>query len=154
MSEPVVEPGDSAEDRIHAGVARSQDEQRIDLAEVRADLGDTVEELVRRVDVPSRVKAKRDETVAGVKEFGQQAKEGAESRVADAREFARKAKAGAESRLLDARQVGLGAKAKAEARVPALRAVLDNPAVAAGVTAGLVVVLLIVRAVRNRSELG
>jgi ElaB/YqjD/DUF883 family membrane-anchored ribosome-binding protein len=37
------------------------DELRRDLEEVRAELGETVEELAHRADVPARVRAKRDE---------------------------------------------------------------------------------------------
>jgi ElaB/YqjD/DUF883 family membrane-anchored ribosome-binding protein len=40
------------------------DELRRDLDEVRAELGETVEELAHRADVPARVRAKRDEMTA------------------------------------------------------------------------------------------
>ena len=43
---------------------KSPEELRADLVAKRAELGDTVEELAHRVDVPAQVKAKRAETVA------------------------------------------------------------------------------------------
>ena len=43
---------------------KSPEELRADLAAKRAELGDTVEELAHRVDVPAQVKAKKDDTVA------------------------------------------------------------------------------------------
>ena len=42
---------------------KSPEELRADLAAKRAELGDTVEELAHRVDVPAQVKAKKDDTV-------------------------------------------------------------------------------------------
>jgi ElaB/YqjD/DUF883 family membrane-anchored ribosome-binding protein len=53
---------------------RSPEELRADLSELREELGDTVEELSNRVDVPARVKARKDETVARVKDTAQQAR--------------------------------------------------------------------------------
>jgi len=43
---------------------KSPEELRAELAAKRAQLGDTVEELAHRVDVPAQVKAKKDDTVA------------------------------------------------------------------------------------------
>jgi altronate dehydratase len=43
---------------------KSPEELRAELAAKRAELGDTVEELAHRVDVPAQVKAKKDDTVA------------------------------------------------------------------------------------------
>ena len=43
---------------------KSPEELRADLAAKRAELGDTVEELAHRVDVPAQVKAKKDDTLA------------------------------------------------------------------------------------------
>ena len=43
---------------------KSPEELRADLVAKRAELGDTVEELAHRVDVPAQVKAKKAETVA------------------------------------------------------------------------------------------
>ena len=54
---------------------RSPEELREDLGELRADLGDTVEELAHRVDVPARVKAKRDETTERVQQQVAQARQ-------------------------------------------------------------------------------
>lgn len=47
---------------------RTPEELRGDIGELRADLGDTVEELAHRVDVPSRVRAKREETTEQVQQ--------------------------------------------------------------------------------------
>ena len=43
---------------------KSPEELRAELAAKRTQLGDTVEELAHRVDVPAQVKAKKDDTVA------------------------------------------------------------------------------------------
>jgi hypothetical protein len=43
---------------------KSPEELRAELNAKRAELGDTVEELAHRVDVPAQVKAKKDDTVA------------------------------------------------------------------------------------------
>ena len=48
---------------------RSENEQRADLEELREELGETVTELAHRVDVPARVRARREETVAQAKAF-------------------------------------------------------------------------------------
>jgi hypothetical protein len=60
--------------RATPGAARSPEELREDLGTLRAELGDTVEELAHRVDVPSRVRAKREETTARVQEQVTQAR--------------------------------------------------------------------------------
>src|SRR5689334_10955962 len=52
-----VQPGENA-------AAKSPEELRAELAAKRAALGDTVEELAHRVDVPAQVKAKKAETLA------------------------------------------------------------------------------------------
>lgn len=41
---------------------RTEPERRADMEELRGELGDTVEELTHRVDVPARVRARREET--------------------------------------------------------------------------------------------
>ena len=46
---------------------RSENEQRVDLEELREELGETVTELTHRADVPARVRARREETVARAK---------------------------------------------------------------------------------------
>src|SRR5690606_3836162 len=46
------------------GQSLSPDQLRAQLAELRADLGETVEELVQRLDVPARARARKDEIVA------------------------------------------------------------------------------------------
>lgn len=54
---------------------RTPEELREDLGELRAELGETVEELANRVDVPARVRAKRDETTERVQQQVAQARE-------------------------------------------------------------------------------
>jgi hypothetical protein len=54
---------------------RSPEEMREELDTLRAELGETVEELAHRVDVPARVRAKREETTARVQEQVVQARE-------------------------------------------------------------------------------
>jgi len=53
---------------------RSEDGQRVQLEELREELGATVTELAQRADVPARIRARRDETLARGKELGEQAK--------------------------------------------------------------------------------
>lgn len=55
-------------DTSKAGAEKSPEELRAELAAKRAQLGDTVEELAHRVDVPAQVKAKKDDTVAKLNE--------------------------------------------------------------------------------------
>jgi hypothetical protein len=43
---------------------KSPEQLRAELGEIRAELGDTVEELVHRVDVPARVRAQKEDTIA------------------------------------------------------------------------------------------
>lgn len=47
--------------------ARSAEDKRAAIEELRADLGDTVSELAHRVDVPARVKARGEEVTAQAK---------------------------------------------------------------------------------------
>jgi hypothetical protein len=58
-----------------SGAERSPEELRDELDTLRAELGETVEELAHRVDVPARVRAKREETTARVQEQVVQARE-------------------------------------------------------------------------------
>ena len=53
---------------------RSESEQRADLEELREELGVTVTELAHRADVPSRVRARRDDALARARALGEQAK--------------------------------------------------------------------------------
>ena len=53
---------------------RSESEQRAELEELREELGVTVTELAHRADVPSRVRARRDDAVARARAVGEQAK--------------------------------------------------------------------------------
>ena len=43
---------------------KSPEHLRAVLGEIRAELGDTVEELAHRVDVPARVRAQKEDTIA------------------------------------------------------------------------------------------
>jgi Protein of unknown function (DUF3618) len=52
---------------------KSPEELRAELAAKRAELGDTVEEIAHRVDVPAQVKAKKAETVAKLQDAKVQA---------------------------------------------------------------------------------
>ncbi|MBW0116678.1 DUF3618 domain-containing protein [Pseudonocardia abyssalis] len=47
--------------------ARTPEDKRAAIEELRADLGDTVSELAHRVDVPARVKARGEEVTAQAK---------------------------------------------------------------------------------------
>ena len=49
-----------------AGTTDATDPTRREVEELRADIGDTVEELVHRADVPSRLREKRAETTERV----------------------------------------------------------------------------------------
>jgi hypothetical protein len=53
--------------------AKSPEELRAELAAKRAELGDTVEELAHRVDVPAQVRAKKDDTLAKLQDAKLQA---------------------------------------------------------------------------------
>ena len=53
--------------------AKSPEELRAELAAERAELGDTVEELAHRVDVPAQVRAKKDDTLAKLQDAKVQA---------------------------------------------------------------------------------
>src|SRR5690349_11458896 len=61
------------EDQALTNTEKSPEELRAELAAKRARLGDTVEELAHRVDVPAQVKAKKDDTVAKLQEAKAQA---------------------------------------------------------------------------------
>lgn len=53
---------------------RSAEELRADLGALRGDVGDTVEELVNRADVPARVRATREAKTEQVKQQVEQAR--------------------------------------------------------------------------------
>ena len=53
---------------------RSEEQQRVELEGLREELGATVDELAQRADVPARVRARRDETLARGRELGAKAK--------------------------------------------------------------------------------
>ena len=52
---------------------KSQEQLRAEVGEIRAELGDTVEELAHRLDAPARVRAKKEEAVARLQETKDQA---------------------------------------------------------------------------------
>ena len=60
MTERPLEPRARDEQPVPAEQL-SRDELRLDIAEIREDLGRTVDELTRRADVSARVQARRDE---------------------------------------------------------------------------------------------
>lgn len=66
---------------------RSEDELRVDLQELRGQLGATVEELAHRADVPAQVRARRDVALARAKEAGEQVKTVVTDRGQQARAF-------------------------------------------------------------------
>jgi hypothetical protein len=68
---------------------RTPEELRGDLGELRAELGDTVEELTHRADVPGRVRAKREETAERVQEQVAQAREVIAQRAPEVRDTVR-----------------------------------------------------------------
>jgi hypothetical protein len=104
---------------------KTQDELRAELGELRAEIGDTVGALAERVDVPARVKARKDETAARVQEQAAQA------------------------RLL-VRQQSTKAQDLVAAKAPALdKAVREQPALAAAVTA-LIAFLVVGSRIRSR----
>jgi uncharacterized protein (TIGR03382 family) len=53
---------------------RSESEQRANLEELREELGVTVTELAHRADVPSRVRARRDDALAQARAVFEQVK--------------------------------------------------------------------------------
>lgn len=58
-----------------AAVERTPEELRGELGELRAELGETVEALAHRVDVPARVRARREEATDRVQQQVTQARE-------------------------------------------------------------------------------
>jgi hypothetical protein len=105
------------------------EEQRVDLDELRGQLGATVEELAHRADVPAQVRARRDMTVARAKEAGEQVKTVVTDR-------------------------GQQAKAFVAERAPVVRdAATRSPGlVAAGAAAALLVLVLLLRRGQNTSR--
>jgi ElaB/YqjD/DUF883 family membrane-anchored ribosome-binding protein len=66
-------------------MSESPDELRAEIDDVRAELGATVEELSRRMDVPARVRASGNATVERVREGAERASAVASAQVATAR---------------------------------------------------------------------
>lgn len=71
---PFVDGTEKSPEEIRAEVEVLSEERLQDVEELRADLGDTVEELAARLDVPARVRTTRDETVATVQQQGDRAR--------------------------------------------------------------------------------
>jgi Protein of unknown function (DUF3618) len=61
----------------------------VHIEELRAELGDTVEELASRFDVPARVQARKDETVAAAQQQLDQLFRLVSDKVAEVRRFVR-----------------------------------------------------------------
>jgi hypothetical protein len=104
---------------------RSVDEQRVDLEELRGELGATAEELARRADVPARVRARRDETVAQARQAGVRLAEQVATRTTPVREAVGRSPAAAgagAAALLGAAAVALsGRRSRKERTTPARR---------------------------------
>jgi hypothetical protein len=103
---------------------KSPEELRAELSAKRAELGDTVEELAHRVDVPAQVKAKKAETVAKL----QDAKTEASRRVHEGTEKVKAAiadKAPAVQQKVD-QAVGKSKAVYAEKAPPAVQAKVDQ----------------------------
>lgn len=65
---PPLDPGRPAVDGRNA----SPDQLRAQLAQLRTDLGNTVEELTHRLDVPARARARKDEIITRVRDRAEQ----------------------------------------------------------------------------------
>ena len=132
--------------------AKSPEELRAELAAKRAELGDTVEELAHRVDVPAQVRAKKDDTLAKL----QDAKVEASRRVHEGTEkvkaaIAEKApvvqqhvnKAVADARPVVQEKVAQGHALLAQKAPPVERTLREKPGIVAGVAVALVVLLIV-----------
>ena len=150
--------------------AKSPEELRAELAAKRAELGDTVEELAHRVDVPAQVRAKKDDTLAKL----QDAKVEASRRVHEGTEkvkavYAEKAPPAVQQKVdqavekgkavytekapvvqqhvnkavADARPVAQGHALLAEKAPPVERTLREKPGLVAGVAVALVVLLIV-----------
>jgi ElaB/YqjD/DUF883 family membrane-anchored ribosome-binding protein len=67
-------------------MSESPEELRAEIDDVRAELGATIEELTRRMDVPARVRASGTATVERVREGAERATALASAQVATARQ--------------------------------------------------------------------
>lgn len=65
---PVVDGRGKSSEELREEVDELDDDRLRHIDELRAELGDTVEELVARLDVPARVQAKKVETVAAAQQ--------------------------------------------------------------------------------------
>jgi Protein of unknown function (DUF3618) len=65
---PVVDGRGKSSEELREEVVELDDDRLRHIDELRAELGDTVEELVARLDVPARVQAKKVETVAAAQQ--------------------------------------------------------------------------------------
>ena len=119
---------------------KSPEELRAELAAKRTQLGDTVEELAHRVDVPAQVKAKKDDTVARL----QEAKTEAARRVHEGTEKVKAAiaeKAPVVQHKVD-EAVTKGKAVYAEKAPPVERTLREKPGLVAGIAVALVVLLI------------
>ena len=115
---------------------RDPDELRADIEATREELGETVEELAHRVDVPARVRERRDETVARVQQTVAHTTDTVQQRVAQTTATVQQQAARAHETLAE--------------KAPVVdRTVRERPAAVLGVLAAIVAFLL-VRAHRRR----
>jgi len=100
---PVVDGRTMSPEELREEVEELRDERVVHIEELRAELGDTVEELALRFDVPARVQARKDETVAAALQQVDQLYRLVTDKVAEVRRFVRErpgAAAGAATALL------------------------------------------------------
>lgn len=118
---------------------RDPDELRADLEQQRRELGETVEELVHRVDVPARARERRDEAVAQVRRYADRTTDAVAQRARQASGQARRQAARAGDVLHD--------------RAPGFeRAVRERSAALLAVAAALTLVTLIRSGRRRRAR--
>ncbi|AEV83352.1 laminin subunit alpha-2 [Actinoplanes sp. SE50] len=105
-AKPVAGTGGKAQS---SGAPRDADELRNEIEQTRAEMGETVEALVAKVDVPGRVKSAAADKVAHVKESAAELKDSAAEKAAHVKDAA----IGAAGQIKDkAAKVGGAAEAK------------------------------------------
>jgi hypothetical protein len=67
---PVVDGTAKTPDEIRAEIAELSDERLQHVEEVREELAESIEEIAARLDVPARVQARKDATVAEIRTRG------------------------------------------------------------------------------------
>jgi MYXO-CTERM domain-containing protein len=100
---PVVDGRTLSPEELREEVEELRDERVVHIEELRAELGDTVEELASRFDVPARVQARKEETVAAALQQVDQLYRLVTDKVAEVRRFVQEkpgAAAGAAAALL------------------------------------------------------